>query len=241
MTSQSTFSAMARLRMLHMVWEDLAFLHWPIEGSLLSERLPDRVMLDTYAGQAWLGITPFRMTQVRPAWVPPVPGISTFPELNVRTYVIADGIPGIWFFSLDAAQWLAVLGARQVLRLPYCHARARIETTLESVRWKSERTGADRPGRFAATYRPVGEVYTASPGKLDHWFAERYCLYNVGWSGAAYRLAIHHRPWPLQAAEADITANTMFKANGFPPPTERPLAHFARRLEVWACVPERLS
>lgn len=222
-----------------MCWQDLAFFHWPVEPELLRHLLPVDLPLDTFEGRAWLGITPFRMTQVRPAWCPALPGVSSFPELNVRTYVIANGVPGIWFFSLDAMQWLAVHTARTLLKLPYYYARATIESGGCGVRWKSERSvGRWPPACFAAIYRPHGKAYYSRPGQLDYWLTERYCLYTADRRGRLIRQAITHQPWPLEEAEAEISQNTMLQADGLPPVYGPPLMHFARQLDVWACLPE---
>ncbi|HET6882769.1 MAG TPA: DUF2071 domain-containing protein [Pirellulales bacterium] len=229
-----------RLPALHIRWQDLAFFHWPVEPASIAGRLPNHVALDTFDGRAWIGVTPFRMTLVRPAFAPPLFGISTFPELNVRTYVIAEGIPGIWFFSLDAMQWLAVQAARKLLNLPYHYARARIATAASGIDWQSHRSGAGPAGRFAASYRPLGEPYLARPGNFDYWFAERYCLYNVTRRGTIYRMAIRHPAWPLQIAEAELRENTMFEANRFAPADREPSIHFAREVDVWGCLPELL-
>src|SRR6185436_4929392 len=96
-----------------MDWEDLLFMHWAIPPELLSPLLPPGLTLDLFASEAWLGVVPFRMTGVRTRFTPGMPGLSRFPELNVRTYVVRDGVPGVWFFSLDAANPVAVRGARQ--------------------------------------------------------------------------------------------------------------------------------
>jgi uncharacterized protein YqjF (DUF2071 family) len=233
------WSIVTRVGVLHMCWQDLAFFHWPIEPALLDHLLPGGLLLDTFEGRAWLGITPFRMTQVRPAWCPSLPGISTFPELNVRTYVMADGIPGIWFFSLDATQTLAVRTARMLLNLPYHYGRATIETDQCGVRWHSARSGRRwPPARFAANYRPISEIYYSRPGHLDYWLTERYCLYTANSDGRVFRQAISHHPWPLQDADAEVLENTMLEADGLPPADGPPLVHFARQVDVWACLPE---
>jgi uncharacterized protein len=227
-----------RAGLMHMCWQDLAFFHWPVDPAPIQRRLPGRLRLDTFQGDAWIGVTPFRMTQVRPAFLPTMPGLSTFPELNVRTYVIADGFPGIWFFSLDAAQSIAVCAARKLLNLPYRYARASIESTSAGVQWRSERGGCQSRATFRAVYRPTGDVYTSQPGHLDHWLTERYCLYATTHGGRLFRLSISHRQWPLQPAAADIFENTMFEVNDLPPASAPPLVHFARELDVWGHRPE---
>ncbi len=179
------------------------------------------------------------MEAVRPAWFPSVPGVSAFPELNVRTYVVSEGVPGIWFFSLDAMQHLAVAAARFLLNLPYHYAKASLEAGTDGIRWRSARASARGPRAiFSATYRPVGEPYRSRPGDLDHWLTERYALYSVTRRGRVFRQAIEHQPWPLQAAEAKIIENTMFAANRLPSMSGPPLVHFARSVDVWAYLPE---
>ena len=109
-----------------MTWHSLAFLHWPVAAESLQASIPEPLVLDTFAGQAWLGVVPFGMSNVRPRWAPPLPGVSRFPEINVRTYVTHDGKPGVWFYSLDATNWLAVRGARALFHLPYYDARIQL-------------------------------------------------------------------------------------------------------------------
>ena len=231
----------SRLRVMHMRWRDLAFFHWPIDAEPLRQRLPPAIRLDTFAGQAWIGISPFLMTAVRPAYLPPLPGISAFPEINVRTYVIANGVPGIWFFSLDAAQAVAVRAARMAFNLPYHHARVSMEREADGVRWRSERSQSGAaPAVFSASYRPTGNRYSTKPGDLDHWLTERYCLYSVSHVGKAFRLSIDHRQWPLQPAEGEIIDNTLLAADHLPPVSGPPLVHFAKELDVWGHLPEKL-
>lgn len=239
-----------RVRVLHMCWENLAFFHWPLDPARVQPLLPPRLRLDMFEGQGWLGITPFRMSEVRPRWLPAVPGLSAFPELNVRTYVIADGIPGIWFFSLDAMQVVAVRAARGLINLPYHDADISMTATGEEIQWHSTRRrglfrAAGSPGQpraeFAAQYRPAGPVYRSEPGNLDHWLTERYCLYTVTRSGRLLRQAIDHEPWPLQPAQGQIDINTMPQVNGLPPLIDPPLVHYARYLDVWGHLPEPVA
>lgn len=231
----------SRLRVMHMRWRDLAFFHWPIDAEPLRRRLPPAIRLDTFEGSAWIGITPFQMTAVRPAFLPPLPGISAFSELNVRTYVISNGVRGIWFFSLDAAQAVAVRAARLAFNLPYHHARISMERASDGVHWRSERShNGESPAVFSVNYRPTGDPYSTKPGDLDHWLTERYCLYSVSHVGKAFRLSINHRQWPLQPAEGEIAVNTMFAAERLPPVSGPPLVHFAKELDVWGHLPEKL-
>lgn len=176
---------------------------------------------------------PFRMAGVRLRLTPALPWLSAFPELNVRTYVVADGKPGVWFFSLDAANPVAVAVARAWFHLPYFRARMSCDERDGWMEYKSVRThrgarGAELHGR----YRPVGGQFSARPRSLEHFLTERYCLYTAEAKGRVIRGEIHHSPWPLQPAEAEFTKNTMTEAAGFSLPHEKPLLHFAKRLDV---------
>ncbi|MGH9174548.1 MAG: YqjF family protein, partial [Vicinamibacterales bacterium] len=178
-------------------WHDLLFMHWPLAPQVLRPLVPAALPLDTYDGRAWIGIVPFWMSNVRPRLVPPIPGLSRFPELNVRTYVSLDGKPGVYFFSLDAANRLAVAAAR-LIRLPYFHARMSSERRGESIEYASHRIERGAPrASFRARYRPTGDALRdIGHGTLPSWLTARYCLYTVGPDGRPYRLEIDHRPWP---------------------------------------------
>jgi hypothetical protein len=218
-----------------MSWHDLLFMHWPLPADLLRPLVPAGLQIDTFEGQAWLGIVPFRMTGVTPRCVPSLPWISAFPELNVRTYVRTDDKPGVWFFSLDAANPLAVFVARRQFYLPYFNARMSLTETAGEIHYQSIRThSASAPAAFRGRYRPTGEIRLAEPGTLEHWLTERYCLYSSDGQGNLWRGEIHHQPWPLQPAEAHIEINTMAQPSGIPLPEIKPLLHFARRLDVVA-------
>jgi uncharacterized protein YqjF (DUF2071 family) len=158
-----------------------------------------------------------------------MPRLSTFPELNVRTYVTFRGKPGVYFFSLDAASWSAVKTARALYHLPYFHARMSTRIENADVLYESRRDNA--PAEFRGRYRPVGEVRIREKGSLEHWLTERYCLFTIH-RGAVYVGEIHHQPWPLQDASAEIEMNSVARAGGIELPETKPLLHFARRLDV---------
>ena len=225
---------------LSMRWHDLLFAHWPVRVELIRPLIPDVLEIDTFDGWCWIGVVPFRMSGVRPRYVP-IP--LAFPELNVRTYVKTRGRSGVWFFSLDAASWLSVRAARW-LGLPYYDARMTVETQTDVVKYQSVRTHKNAaPAEFIGTYSPTSEVYHAVPGALDHWLTERYALYAVEPHRIVYG-EIHHLPWPLQRAEVEIYKNTMTGPLGLNLPVTKPLCHFARYQEVvaWPIVPiERMQ
>jgi uncharacterized protein len=213
-------------------WEDLLFAHWQAPAEAVRALLPAGVELDLFDGQAWIGVTPFRLTGLRARGLPPLPVVSSFFEINTRTYVTAGAKPGIWFFSLDAASELAVLAARYGYKLPYYRAEIRADWRggwLSYEARRHDRRGA--PAAFRARYRPIAGQFTAVPGSLAYFLTERYCLYATDAEGQLHRAEIHHPPWPLQLAEAEIEENTM------PPPgTELvdgdPLLHFSARQDV---------
>ena len=220
---------------LTMTWEDLLFAHWPVPAEALAPLIPRGLTLETFDGNAWLGIVPFRMTGVRWRFLPPVPGTAAFPELNVRTYVTAEGKPGVWFFSLDAASRLAVRGARWSFHLPYFDAEMETKRSGDAVEYRSRRTHARAPGaEFKARYAPVGPVYASKEGTMEHFLTARYCLYAGDGRGRLWRGEIHHPPWPLQHAEAEISLNTVTAQIGLILPQTQPLLHFARQLKVLA-------
>jgi uncharacterized protein YqjF (DUF2071 family) len=212
-------------------------MHWPVPAAALRPLVLPGLDLDTFAGEAWLGVVPFRMTGIRHRLGPALPWVSAFAELNVRTYVTAGGRPGVWFFSLDAANPLAVRVARWQFRLPYFDARmAAAADGADGVRYASERThrGAP-PAGFAARYRPTGPAYRSDAGTLEHWLTERYCLYAADARGRVFRGEVEHAPWPLQPAEAEVERNTMGDQIGVRlPDAAPPLLHFARRVDVVA-------
>jgi len=213
---------------MQQIWNDLLFAHWPVPAGALCPLIPSVLPLDTFDGECWVAVTPFHMTGVRARWMPPIPGTGRFPELNVRTYVTYGGKPGVFFFSLDAASRLAVWGARKAYHLPYYFAQMKVTHENGRFRYQSVRN----PGTsLRASYSAVGRVQLRTPGTIEHWLTERYCLYTV-FRGSVYRAEIHHEQWPLQDAQAEISANTMASASGIVLPDISPLLHFSKRLEV---------
>lgn len=214
-------------------WHDLLFAHWPVSAASLRPRIPPGLTLDLFDGDAWLGIIPFHMTNVAPRAVPALPWLSAFPELNVRTYVRVAEKPGVYFFSLDAARLPAVLAARGLFNLPYFMAAMRVHSIAAGVAYTSRRIGAaPGQGEFMARYEPAGPAYHASPGSLDDFLTERYCLYAPDRRGRLQRLEIHHPPWNLQPAAAEIAHNTMAAVSGLRLPSAAPLLHFAKRQDM---------
>lgn len=220
---------------LHQAWNDLLFAHWPMPPEDLRPRLPAALELDTFEGRAWIGLTPFVLSGLRPSGLPALPGVSRFPELNLRTYVRHRGSPGICFFSLDAGRALAVAGARLGYFLPYYLARMDVRSEAGLLRYDSRRIhpGAP-PAAFRAEYAPDGPETLAPRGSLAHWLTERYRLFTRGPDGRLFRGEVRHAPWRLSPARATIHENTMAEAAGLRLPDLPPLLHFARRQDVAA-------
>lgn len=215
-------------------WTDLLFAHWSVPPQALEAVVPPQLPLDTFDGRAWVAVTPFEVRNLRLRLTLPVPLLSTFPEINVRTYVIVDGKPGIYFFSLDADSRLAVAAARRLYRLPYFHAAISVQRSNGELRYRSARRGpepAPPPAAFQAIYRGVGKPFNAAAGTLEHWLTERYCLYTLDGEQRILRGDIHHPPWRLQAAQTQIERNTMAAQIGVALDGE-PLVHFAQRQDV---------
>jgi uncharacterized protein YqjF (DUF2071 family) len=222
------------------IWLDLLFAHWPLPPEALESAVPSQLPLDTYDGSAWLGVTPFCVRGLRLRGTAPVPSLSTFAELNVRTYVTVGGKPGIYFLSLDAASWAAVQAARRSYRLPYFRSRIATSASGDVFRFEATRVSGDgEPAAFAASYGPAGERLPQRDGSLERWLTERYCLYTLDERRQVLRGEIHHPPWPLRQAWAEIDANTMTAPYGIELPGE-PLLHFSARQDV-ALWPIRLA
>ena len=185
-----------------------------------------------FDGSAWVGVIPFWMSGVKMRGVPAVPTASTFPELNVRTYVTVEGKPGVYFFSLDAASRLAVYGAKIGFGLNYFHAKMAARVNGNHVQYESKRLDKLRPAEFVGSYAAENtKVFNAARGSIEEFFVERYCLYTSHGPHIG-RANIHHRPWPLQRAKATIKTNTMSAAAGIELQKSKPHLLFAKELDV---------
>ena len=213
-------------------WGKLLFMHWPVEVSALRPFVPPQLSIDTFDGRAWVGVVPFKMWGVRPYFTPPVPGLNSFLELNVRTYVHYRGVPGVWFLSLDINSPFAKWGGRQFFFLPYHNAEMSLSQRENFIDYASERPAGDAP---AATFRAgwtIGERLAQSePDSLEFFLTERYCLYSA-FREQLYRCRVFHDPWPLHAAEVTSHDSTMLEAAGLNAPAGEPLLHYAEELKV---------
>ena len=220
------------LAVMRQRWSKLAFLHWRIDPSLLRPRLPSGLHLDLHQGEAWLGIVPFFMDRVRPAGLPPLPFLSWFLELNVRTYVHDDeGTPGVWFFSLDCNQPLAVALARSRFHLAYEHARMSARRHDDRIHYTCRR----KPGASTATYTygPAAAAAPAEPGSLDFFLAERYLLYSASPDGTLHTGRVHHSPYRLAPADCPEWSALPAAWDGIPLPDRPPdSARYVEHVDV---------
>lgn len=213
-------------------WEHLLFAHWPVPAETLRRFVPLSLEVDTFDGAAWIGVIPFEMSEIRLRFLPVIPYTVPFPEMNVRTYVIADGKPAVFFLSLDASNLVAIRAARWWYHLPYHHANMAFQRTAEGISFQSERKGA--APRFEGIYRPDSEPFTARQGTLEHWLTERYrfaCMCSR--TNRVYVGDIYHEPWALQEAQADIRNNTMLDKYGIGAPNAPAHLHYARGTKAW--------
>ncbi|MGH7446617.1 MAG: YqjF family protein [Longimicrobiales bacterium] len=211
-------------------WHQLLFAHWRVSRNVLRPLIPAQLRLDEFDGSAWVGLTPFRIVGLRARFLPPLPGVSSFPELNLRTYVRFGDTPGIYFFTLEAASLPAVIAARALYHLPYRHAEMTVHRTNDWIAYRSRRRKGN--AAFAARYRPHGEPFHAVAGTVEHFLTERYALYTVDDEGRVLRGDVHHAPWPLQLAEAEVETNTITAAHGIERPREAPLLHYSEKLDT---------
>lgn len=220
------------LPLMHQSWRKLLFMHWRLPPELLRPHIPARLALDTFEGEAWIAITPFVIRNLRPVFFPALPWLSDFNEMNVRTYVHYKGVPGVWFFSLDADSLLAVLGAKAAFRLPYRRARMSFREENDRIFYSSSRAGSPaRPAELEASWRKGELLGEAEPESLEFFLVERYCLYAADRFGL-YRARVHHPPWKLQSAELLSYRSTMLESQGLPRPAGAPLLHYSERLDV---------
>ena len=202
-------------------WLNLAFIHYRVDAIKIRGLIPSGLRLQEFDGSAWVGLVPFRMAGVMRRSFPDVPPFSSFPELNLRTYVECEGKPGVWFFSLDADSWPVVFGGRHIYGLPYFSANIQQWFGSGWHGFSSVRRGGEAV--FEAEYRAVGDVFFPLIGTFEHWATERYCLYSFCEGRGIERVEVHHAPWPLQRAEVAIRKCHQHDQNRFLPPIVGPL------------------
>ncbi len=210
---------------LEMNWRHLLFESWPVDPEMMATRLPASLEPDTHDGSAWLSVVPFTNNAVRPKGLPSALGVS-LPEINVRTYVTRDGVPGVYFFSLDAQGVGGVAGARLFQHLPYYYARISLDRTDDGFRFGSRRYHpGTRPAHYEATYRPMGKQFESRSDPLAEFLVERYRFYAEAPDGTLRYATVSHEPWTLYLAEATVETDTLLRAEGFERPDEEPVCY----------------
>ena len=223
---------------MHQNWGKLLFMHWRIEEKWLRRLIPSALEIDTFAGSAWIGVIPFTMWGIRASFLPPIPGTSAFHELNVRTYVSLNGEAGVWFFSLDAANRLAVWAARTFYGLPYFNAQMALKQDGSTIQYSSTRDDERGAAANLRTSWTVGDrLPQSAPLSLEYFLTERYCLYTKR-KDKILRARIHHEPWQLQAAQLNSLASTMIESHGLPQPGGDPLLHYSQEQNVGIWLPK---
>jgi hypothetical protein len=228
-------------------WNDLLFAHWPVAASSVAPLIPDGLHVDTFHGSAWVGVVPFWMDRIKLRGIPPIPFARSFPELNLRTYVRDQrtGTPGVYFFSLDASNLLAVAFARAIYNLPYFWAEMRLQQRSErEFEFYSRRHSPGKAVVFKARYRGLGptrKLAESRSGSFEYFLTERYSLFTRSRTGQPLRASVHHVPWPLEEAEAEIEQNDLASAVGIQLPDQDPVLHYSRRLAVYVWQLERVQ
>ncbi|WP_254523422.1 YqjF family protein [Natrinema caseinilyticum] len=226
---------------LEMGWRHLLFENWPVDPGVIEAHLPPALEVDEYDGSAWLSVVPFTNVAVRPKGVPEWAGVA-LPEINVRTYVTHDGVPSVYFFSLDAQGIASVIGARCFHHLPYYYARISLEGVDGKVHFDSRRRhpGA-RPASYEAIYWPTGDPFAAPEDPLGRFLVERYRFYTESPAGSLRYTDVDHDPWTLYPAAAEVETNTLLRADGFAQPTADPVHYYSPGLDVVAFPSRRLA
>jgi uncharacterized protein len=211
-------------------WLDRAFIHYRVDQEQLRAKLPDGLRLQKFDGSAWVALVAFRTEGMMHRPFPAIPMLSGFLELNLRTYVEAEGKAGVWFFSLDANSWPMVFAGRAFFGVPYHYARMAQEMRNGWFDYSCERVNGS--ARFHGRYRGVSEPFYPKRGSFEHWVAERYCLYSCRARVGLVRTEVHHPPWPMRKAEVEIFQSTIPAAAGIRPAEEKPTCHFSTGVQV---------
>lgn len=220
--------------LMHQNWEKLLFLHWPIDPALIRPLIPQRLSIDAFEGQAWISVTPFTLSGLRPVLLPPIPGLSSFYELNVRTYVHYQGVPGLWFFSLYASKTIPALGARLTFSLPYRKAEMERRESGNRMDYAMRRTGS-HPAAFEAHWEVGDELSSPAVDSLEFFLIERYCLYAAQ-EERLFRCRVYHVPWLIRKAHVTSYCSNLLLAEGLPEANTPPMVHYGgdQNVEVWA-------
>ena len=230
-TEHLPFPMPARKYTLSQEWRDLTFMHWEVEVEKLTPHLPEGLDVDTFEGKAFIGVVPFVMKNVRPTWFFSTPFVSTFPEYNIRTYVRKDGIPGVFFLTLEAQSLVTCSYAPRAYGLPYRYAKGSVKKRGKNVNWHSSRINGNL--KLIGSTEITGNLQQALPGSLEEFLFERYSLYTSK-NGKIMRGYTHHKKWSFQRAKVAITDNSLTEsfALGIKNLSSPELVHFSSGVNV---------
>lgn len=233
-TEQRPFPLPHKPWVMTQTWNNLLFSHWPVPSVLIKDLVPSSLEVDLYNETAWIGIIPFYVNHMRFRGLPNIPYLHSYLELNVRTYVTYKGIPGVYFFSLDANKWMNVIGAKIGALLPYRYATMDMKVEDLTVHFHSERKYSTNPKIILnLTYRPTSDVYLPNFDSLEYWLFERYCFFTAK-GKHLYRGDIHHDRWRVSDAEISLYANSMAPFLPEHYIESQPLVHYSTKKQVFA-------
>lgn len=215
-----------RAPFMYQSWRELLFLHWDFPIEYIQATLPNGLYVDSFDGLAWVGIVPFRMRDIRPWWLPSIPGVSRFLELNLRTYVHdGNGKAGVWFYSLDANQALAIWAARRFFHLNYQPARmeSHRDPATGWIDYSSQRPGTPDELACRFRYRPTGPTRSAETGSFEFFLVERYVLFSQSSRGKLYSGQVYHPPYQIGDVELAEWTDALLPLNGLTRAGKRPV------------------
>jgi uncharacterized protein YqjF (DUF2071 family) len=213
-------------------WKNVFFIHLPVSAPSLRPHIPSCLDLDVYEGEPWISLVLFTIEGIYLKGIP-FSVVSAFPEINVRTYISYNKRPGVFFLSLDAKHWATYTIAKKWYHLPYYESQISVKQTNQFTSYNSIRK--DRkvvPAEFKGTLKSLSETFYSKQNSLEYWLTERYYLYSSNQGKDAFRAKIHHEPWQLQEAKAEINANTLISSMNILPLNEDPIVHFSTGTNV---------
>jgi uncharacterized protein len=218
---------------MRQTWKNVFFAHWPILPERLRPSIPSTLEIETYQQMAWLGVVIFEIEGIYFRGLSPISVVLKFPEVNLRTYVQHKEKPGVFFLSLDVANWASLSIAKRWYHLPYCKAKISYRKEGNIFHCQSVRKGnSNIPITFKGSFTPDSVSYFPEEGTIDHWLTERSCLYSQDRRGNIYCGDIHHKPWPLQKATAEISNNTLPTPFGINISEKKPILHFSNGVDT---------
>ncbi len=222
--------------LMKQTWSDILFAHYPVPRKILEKLIPTELTLDTFYQTGWVSIVPYFTSSVHLRGLPPIPGTAAYPGFNIRTYVTMNGKPGVYFFRLTAANFLAAYTAKTFFRLPYSYMNMQFKKAKDLIVFESEKKSGLQ---LLCNYKSISEAHQTQQGSLEEWLVERYCLYTVNKKGVPLQADILHDPWHLERAEAEFHQNTLLTSLNIVPENEKPILHFAKQRVVrfWPIVP----